>query len=133
MKYTEPYIVDNKFRFVDSGWKCTTQNTIQDNYGINTVGYYIGVQKPDKPILELERTGLIFCEEKPRSRYYDYLGTNIPFYQQLLSAPHGTALKYILEDGKVLIKYEWDPMEEKLYHENIEELQHFMLLKFTIF
>lgn len=130
MKYTEPYIVDNKFRFVDSGWKCTTQNTIQDNYGINTVGYYIGVQKPDKPILELERTGLIFCEEKPRSRYYDYLGTNIPFYQQLLSAPHGTALKYILEDGKVLIKYEWDPMEEKLYHENIEELQHFMLLKF---
>lgn len=130
MKYTEPYIVDSKFRFVDSGWKGTTQNTIQDNYGISTVGYYIGVQKPDKPILELERTGLIFSEEKPRSRYYDYLGTNIPFYQQLLSAPHGTALKYIIEDGNVLIKCEWDPMEEKLYYENIEELQRFMLLKF---
>ncbi len=130
LKYTEEFINGGVFRFVDSGWKCTTQNAIQDHYSINTEGYYIGVQKPDKVLLELKRTGLIFSEEKPRSRYYEYLGTNIPFYQQLLAAPHGTALKYIYNGSEVTVKSEWDPMEEKLYHDKIENLQAYMRLKF---
>lgn len=130
VQYTKDFIKDGVFRFVDSGWKCTTQNAIQNQYCIDTEGYYIGVQKPDKPIAELKCSGLIFCEEKPRSRYYDYLGTNIPFYQQLLAAPHGTVLKYIFEEDEVVVKCEWDPMEEKLYHEKIEKLQSYMKLKF---
>jgi FMN phosphatase YigB (HAD superfamily) len=128
--YTEKYIHDDKFRFVDSGWKCTTQNTIEQYYGIKTAGYYIGVQIPDQPIGELERTGLVFSEYKPKSKYYDYLGMNIPFYQQLLAAPHGTALKYILHGENMEILHEWDPMEKKLYDENIKDLQEYMLLKF---
>lgn len=130
LQYTGPYLDKGIFRFVDSGWKCTTQNAIQKYYGIDTEAYYIGVQKADKPILDLKRTGLIFCEEKPRSKYYDYLGTNIPFYQQLLAAPHGTALKYLYDGEGVTVKSEWDPMEESLYHQKIERLQQYMQLKF---
>lgn len=130
LKYTKPFVDNGTFRFVDSGWKCTTQNAIQKYYGIDTEAYYIGVQKADKPILDLKRKGLIFSEEKPRSRYYEYLGTNIPFYQQLLAAPHGTAIKYIDRNGKIEIKSEWDPMEEKLFHEKMENLQKYMKMKF---
>lgn len=130
--YTEKYIQDEdgSFRFVDSGWKCTTQNAIEQNYGIKTVGYYIGIQIPDQSIKKLERTGLIFSEFSPRSKYYDYLGMNIPFYQQLLAAPHGTALKYVLEGEEVHVLHEWDPMERKLYEEKIRDIQEYMLLKF---
>lgn len=128
--YTAPYIKDGVFRFVDSGWKCTTQNTIQKNYGIPTKGYYIGVQNPDKPTLPLDRCGLIFSESNPRSKYYDYLGTNIPFYQQLLAAPHGTALKYVRGQDGIEVLHEWDQMEEKLYREHIAALQTYMLLKY---
>lgn len=130
MAYTRPFVRDGIFRFVDSGWKCTTQNAIQKNYGIKTAGYYIGVQIPDKPIMNLEKTGFIFCEENPRSRYYDYLGTNIPFYQQLLAAPHGTALKYLYDGSRVTVKEEWDPMEKELYENRICRLQEYMFLKF---
>jgi FMN phosphatase YigB (HAD superfamily) len=128
--YTEPYLADGTFRFVDSGWKCTSQNAIQKWYGIPTKGYYIGVQIPDEPIEQLDREGLVFCETDPRSRYYDYLGMNIPFYQQLLAAPHGTALKYVVTDDGVDVLSEWDPMEEELYKNYIERLQTYMSLIF---
>lgn len=130
MQYTKPFIMDGVFRFVDSGWKCTTQNVIQKNYGIDTRGYYIGVQKPDKPIAKLKRQGIIFSEDNPRSKYYDYLGMNIPFYQQLLAAPHGTALKYVIKNDEVIVKSEWDPIEEQLFNNNIKDLQEYMKLKF---
>ena len=130
LTYTRPFIKDGVFRFVDSGWKCTSQNAIEKYYGIKTKGYYIGVQIPDKPILDLDRMGIIFSEENPRSKYYDYLGTNIPFYQQLLAAPHGTALKYISYGKKVRIVHEWDVMEKELYKTKISDLQAYMHLKF---
>lgn len=129
-KYMGSFIRDGIFRFVDSGWKCTTQNAIQQYYGIKTKGYYIGVQIPDEPILKLDKEGIIFSEIEPKSKYYDYLGTNIPFYQQLLAAPHGTALRYVLTKGDITILHEWDSMEEKLYNRYIETLQKYMLLKF---
>ena len=130
LKYTEPYIQEGTFSFVDSGWKCTTQNTIEKYYGIKTNGYYIGIQKPDKPILPLKCRGLIFSEDNPRSKYYEFLGTNIPFYQQLLAAPHGTALKYYDEEGSIHVLEEWDEMEKELYFETIKPVQELMLLKF---
>lgn len=128
--YTMPYVKDGVFRFVDSGWKCTSQNAIEKWYGIKTKGYYIGVQIPDKPILELDCQGLIFSEQNPKSRYYDYLGMNIPFYQQLLAAPHGTALKYVGKEDGIEILHEWDPIEQELFESRIEKLQEYMMLKF---
>jgi len=130
MAYTMPFVKKNVFRFVDSGWKGTTQNVLEKYYHLQTVGYYIGVQEPDKDILDLERYGLIFNEYAPRSRYYDCLGTNIPFYQQLLAAPHGTALKYEMLNDGVTIKEEWDQIEKELYEREIKERQRYMLLKF---
>ena len=55
---------------------------------------------------------------------------NIPFYQQLLAAPHGSAVKYINLEGQILIEEEWDPMEKELYEEWIQEVQENMFLKF---
>ena len=130
MAYTESFIRNGIFRFVDSGWKSTTQNAIQKGYGINTKGYYIGTQISEKPTIKLERKGIIFSESEPRSRYYDYLGTNIPFYQQLLSAPHGTAVRYVLDQEKIKVYHEWDPIEKKLYKNYIKKLQDYMFLKF---
>lgn len=130
LAYTRPFLHDGQFRFVDSGWKCTTQNAIEQEYGIRTKGYYIGVQIPDQPILPLDTTALIFREENPRSKYYDYLGMNIPFYQQLLAAPHGTALQYVQRGKEIDVMSEWDPMEQELYKIHIKALQEYMLLRF---
>ena len=130
LAYTQPFLQDGRFCFVDSGWKCTTQNAIEGSYGIRTKGYYIGVQRPEQPILPLDTTALIFREENPRSRYYDYLGMNIPFYQQLLAAPHGSALQYVQRREGVEVLSEWDVMEQRLYEDHIKKLQEYMILKF---
>lgn len=130
MQYMKDYLDQGVFRFVDSGWKCTTQNAIEKYYETPTEGIYIGVQKADRPIRSLKKHGLIFCQENPQSDFYEYLGTNIPFYQQLLAAPHGTALKYEQGEDGITVLHEWDPMEQKLYFDKIEKLQQYMFLKF---
>ena len=130
-EYTNKFLDKGKLNFVDSGWKCTTQNVLEKYYGISTEGFYIGVQNPEKPILNLKKHGLIFCESNPQSRYYEYLGMNIPFYQQLLAAPHGTVLNYLRLGDQILLEEEWDSMEKKLYEEKIRKIQEYMLLKFA--
>ena len=75
---------------------------------------------------------MIFQEE-PESRFYSYLGMNIPFYQQLLAAPHGTVLSYVEEEGEITVKEAWDPMEKELYETKIKKVQEYMLLKFRGF
>ena len=132
LAYTEPFLDKKVFRFVDSGWKCTTQNALEQFYQIHTEGYYIGTQKPDHPIGNIEKHGLIF-QEDPESRFYSYLGMNIPFYQQLLAAPHGTVLSYVEAEGEITVKEEWDPMEKKLYETKIKKVQEYMQLKFRGF
>lgn len=129
LRYTEEFTDKGVFRFVDSGWKGTTQEALENGYGIPTEGYYIGTQKADRAGEKLKMHGLIFNEE-PKSRYYDYLGMNIPFYQQLLAAPHGTAVKYIRDESGIQIKEVWDPIERNLYCKKIKKLQDYMFLKF---
>lgn len=130
LDYISRFLDKGKFCFVDSGWKCTIQNALQKYYGISTEGFYIGVQKPEIPTEDLKKHGLIFQEADQQSRYYHYLGMNIPFYQQLLAAPHGSAVKYISLEDQILIEEEWDPMERELYEEWIQEVQENMFLKF---
>ena len=130
LDYISRFLDEGVFRFVDSGWKCTTQKALESCYGISTEGFYIGVQNPEQPIGNLKKHGMIFRESDPQSRYYHYLGMNIPFYQQLLAAPHGSAVKYIDLEGQILIEEEWDPMEKELYEEWIQEVQENMFLKF---
>lgn len=131
LEYISRFLDDGKFCFVDSGWKCTTQNALEEFYGIPTEGFYIGVQNPDTPVKELNRHGLIFQEADPQSCYYHFLGMNIPFYQQLLAAPHGSTMKYIRLEDQILIEEEWDLMEKELYEEWIQEIQENMFLKFS--
>ena len=129
-EYTSKFLDNGKLNFVDSGWKCTTQNILEEYYKIPTEGFYIGVQNPEKPIRDLKKHGLIFSESDPQSRYYQYLGMNIPFYQQMLAAPHGTVLNYLWVGNQILLEEEWDLMEKKLYEEYIRKIQEYMFLKF---
>lgn len=129
--YTREYLDGGILHFVDSGWRGTTQNALETRYGFKTVGFYIGVRLPETHISGLDMKGLIFDERTPQSKRFGYLGSNIPFYQQLLAAPHGTTVHYKRNDhGAVEPVQEWDPIEENLYSTAIKPHQDAMRLRF---
>lgn len=128
LHYIDPFLDGGNMYIVDSGWKGTTQAALSVYYHIPSTGYYIGIQEYTKCPQEVKRKGLVF-EEKD-GKYYDYVGMNFPFYQELLSAPHGSAVKYIKDGSSIHVKEEWDPVERELYDKRIKYLQDHMMTQF---
>jgi len=122
LTYIKNYIDNNWLNVVDSGWLGTTQLALKKYYDISSTGYYLGIQQLADCPEGVIRHGLLF--EEPDSKYYHYIGMNFPFYQELLAAPHGSAIKYLKnEDGSVDVLEEWDETEKKLYEESVMSLQ----------
>lgn len=117
-------INQNKLHIVDSGWRGTIQKILQKDYGVCVVGHYLGVQEQDGEHIDLERYGYLFSETPSRSKYCNFLDTNIPFYQQLLAAPHGSAICYTEAiDGSLEVVEHWDQIEKDLYYRRIVDFQ----------
>lgn len=126
--YLEGFLDHGRLNVVDSGWKGTTQAALLRYYGVPSTGYYIGTQAfPDFPA-EISRHGLLF--EEPDGGDYDFVGMNFPFYQELLAAPHGSAISYTVTDAGVVVKEQWDETEKALYEKRIEGLQRQMTTRF---
>lgn len=127
LAYINQYTVDNKLHVVDVGWTGRMQQGIAKIMGLNTKGYYLGIKDESDDPYPYIRKGLIFSNDRKKSHYFDILRANIQLYEQLLAAPHGSALRYILNDlNQVEVVEEWPEEEEKLYVNTIAEIQSFM-------
>ena len=63
----------------------------------NNVKYYIITLK--NIFLDNSKTDIHFGIYED-GKYYDFVGMNFPFYQELLSAPHGSAIRYISQNDE---------------------------------
>jgi len=126
--YIERFTTGNGFVFCDIGWKGTTQELIEKEYSIPTVGYYLGIQKDNNNPKEIkgEMHGLLF-DERINSKYTPFLNTNISLYEQLLAAPHGTVIGYKESKENISCITEWDPMEKEIYEKYIKRTQQAMM------
>ena len=118
---------------VDVGWIGRMQQGIDVLFDdIETCGYYIGVYQNlfEQPFVE--RHGLVFNKEENgnTSMFFNIFRSNIQLYEQLLSAPHGSACFYYFENGKPSVFEKWDENEKHLYETVVENVQEKMLLLF---
>lgn len=118
--YSQEYIA-----VVDVGWKGSIQNGLHLYTNKPIKGYYIGVcDSIYKENNNFSLKGLLFYNNHQKSRYYDYFKINTQLYEQLLSAPHGGATFYSLdESGEVIINEVWEPVEKQLYFNSIQKFQ----------
>jgi len=128
LEYVKPFLDRGIMNIVDSGWKGTIQAALFNYYNIPSTGYYIGTQDYSRCPEGATRKGLVFSEGD--GKYYDYVGMNFPFYQELLAAPHGSAIKYYYASDGIKVKEEWESLERSLYIKRIESLQNYMMTQF---
>lgn len=124
MDYLKEFNFSRSIHMVDVGWKGTMQQGIEQISGVPTEGYYLGViGNPDEKH-PIKRNGLIFSDNEGKSQCYDILRSNTQLYEQLLSAPHGSAQKYKQNhNGEVTVEEEWVDNEKSLYYEFIHNIQ----------
>lgn len=121
-------VADNgNLLLVDVGWIGRMQQGIDSLFNdITTVGYYIGIYQNLFEPPYIERHGLVFnkSEQGIESYLFHLFRANTQFYEQLLSAPHGSACFYQLDkQGKPIVHEKWDKEEELLYKEVLVDVQ----------
>ena len=128
-KYIEPFLYDYKLCVVDEGWYCTSQSTIQNRTKYETIGFYIGIMGRDEKDIEHKRKGILFDvdEAGKETPLYGVFRTNCTFYEQLLSAPHGSAIAYEESEGGINVIEVWQEKEKVNYFENIKPIQKIIL------
>jgi hypothetical protein len=95
--------------------------------GQKTAGFYIGLKVPASLGDGVLKNGLIFSTVPHYSRYYPLLSVNTQIYEQLLMAPHGSAVSYSLDENGNCIVNENYREEEKTAHQNtVRPVQKFM-------
>ena len=128
-KYFEMFYTGDTINLVDIGWCGRMQDTIGNILGKKTFGYYVGLNNSEFDLNN--RKGLLFCSCPAQgviSPYSQILKSNIQLYEQLASAPHGSAVGYKLVDDGVRVEEDWVENEKTLYYENIERIQKELLL-----
>lgn len=124
-RYFEQNGVSNPAYIVDEGWYCTSQIAFHKLFGWDVYGYYVGVME-NKPIEGIcKRRGILFekNENGKPSSLYGVFRTNCTFYEELLGAPHGSAKKYVDQNGRVEVEEKWEDIEREFYYKRIKELQ----------
>lgn len=124
-RYFEQNGVSNPAYVVDEGWYCTSQIAFHKLFGWDVYGYYVGVME-NKPIEGIcKRRGILFekNENGKPSSLYGVFRTNCTFYEELLGAPHGSAKKYVDQNGRVEVEEKWEDIEREFYYKRIKELQ----------
>ena len=127
--YLKQFAKSNRLCLVDEGWYCSSQILMQRNLGYDTQGYYIGIMGRNQGDEKIKRKGILFDidERGNKSPLFGIFRTNCVFYEQLLSAPHGSTVKYYEEDGIVNAKEVWNETEKQNYYKNVERMQKIIL------
>ena len=126
------YTNDKQLFLVDVGWTGSMQQCIAKLYPtLDISGYYIGIFMNLKQKPEIERHGLVFFHDEGtgfETKHYGILRSNTQLYEQLLAAPHGSALYYSFDStGEPFCVEEWDEQEKALYFEVLASTQQNML------
>ncbi len=136
-EYLDSFGVDYKNEgivLVDVGWGGTMQEGINHflKRKVNVQGYYIGLRYIYNIEKKTKRFGLNFSVY-PSQGFSDYiLLANSQLYEQLLAAPHGSAINYTsIEQGFVLEHHEEN--EKAVYENFISPIQDFMFTEFKSF
>lgn len=128
-RYMKSFAEEDQIIIVDEGWYCTSQIIIENITNIKTTGYYIGIMGRKKGEEQYERRGILFDvnENNCKSPLYGVFRTNCTFYEQLLSAPHGSTVKYYEDVGEIKVDESWEEIEKDNYYNNIEPMQQTIL------
>ncbi len=123
-KYLDDNSKENRLFIVDEGWNCSSQLFFTNKYGYKTNGYYLGTFINDANQNAL-RKGVLFNinSDGSKSKYYGIFRTNCTFYEQILTAPHGSLKSYKMNGEKVEFIEEWNEKEKNLYINHTKEIQ----------
>ena len=117
---------------VDVGWGGTIQEALYKTLGENhpVTGFYLGLRETYNIQESTKRYGLVFTV-LPKPEYSDHiLMANTQFYEQLLSANHGSAKGYSETVDNFTIE-SYDDREKQLFHDYLKGQQDFMMDQFN--
>ena len=128
LEYMSPFIENNEFVFVDEGWYGHGQDALHKFTHWNIKGYYLGLLR-NEPIDNDSRKGVLFGvnSQGKKTPYFGVYRTNLTFYEQILSAPHGSVIGYERKSDTVVPITVWKDVEEILYEKYTKPLQDKML------
>lgn len=127
--YLESFGVDfdkESMCLVDVGWK----GTIQDNILVyfegkqEIIGLYLGLVAPGKEDPKNIKRGLVFdLVNRGRSGYFDIYNENKSIFEVILGATHGSADRYVNENGKITVATAQRKEERDLFEQLISPIQ----------
>ena len=126
-------ILKEGIHLVDIGWGGTMQECIHTFFEGKTevYGYYLGLKEIYNILPETKRYGLIFSVY-PYESYQDrVIMANTEIYEQLLSAPHGSAVSYC--QGPEYVNEFYDEAERKAFEKYILPIQKSMFEHFKAY
>ena len=127
-KYLNQYADNNYLCLVDEGWYCSSQIFMQKKLGFDIDGYYLGIMGRKNEDANYRRKGILFdVEGNVQSPLFGVFRTNCTFYEQILSAPHGSTIAYKEVDGTIYAVENWQEEEKKNYEERIDNIQKVLL------
>lgn len=134
-EYFAPYVRNNRLFLVDEGWVNLTQQEISEFAGYDTYGFYIGSKKKDPLPFSAKciRRGLVFDRDEnyKETKFYGIFSSNWTFYEQMLTADHGSAYSYYRdENGTLQYTLKENDAETYIYKKYIGDMQDIMLLRF---
>lgn len=128
-KYLDSFGVDLEKEFlclVDVGWKGTIQDNIFIYFGEQKkiLGLYLGLVAPGKEADQNIKKGLLFdVVNNGKSKYFDIYNENKSIYEVVLGASHGSADRYICENGVITVATAQQTEEKELYETLIKPIQ----------
>lgn len=126
-KYVKDIVLDDSYIcLVDVGWKGSMQLGISKILrDVTTTGFYLGIYDEPEKNTSIQREGLIFNKnfDGKCSKYFGVFRANTQLYEQLLSAPHGSACYYELVNDIVNIYEDWNIAEKRVYCSVIKKAQ----------
>ncbi|MDR1498358.1 MAG: HAD hydrolase-like protein [Puniceicoccales bacterium] len=113
---------------VDVGWTGRMQDAIHEITGERTIGFYLGLKEPASLVAGSSKHGLIFSTQPYHSQFYDILSVNAQLYEQLLMAPHGSAISYSLDEkGESVVHENYRDEERDVFQSVVQPVQGFMV------
>lgn len=101
---------------------------MQKKLGFDIDGYYIGVMGRKSEDEDCRRKGILFdIDGNAQSPLFGVFRTNCTFYEQILSAPHGSTIAYKEVNGKIYAVEKWQEKEKENYEERINKIQNVIL------
>lgn len=128
VEYLNQFADENYLCLVDEGWYCSSQILMQKKLGFDIDGYYLGIMGRKIEDADCRRKGILFdTDENGQSPLFGVFRTNCTFYEQILSAPHGSTIGYKEVNGKIQAIERWQEKEKENYEQRIDKIQNVVL------